>query len=109
MTDKRWKAQERLVARALGGERQPNTGRRAADVLAGPYAVEVKTRRKLPEWLTDAMAQAEDSARGRTPLVVLVEVRQGVRARRLAVLWLDDLPGICTRGDGSASQGAQQG
>jgi hypothetical protein len=49
MGEARWKRHERQVARALGGERLPNTGRRGPDALAGPWAIEVKTRRPLPQ------------------------------------------------------------
>jgi hypothetical protein len=51
VSEPRWKRHERLAARALGGERLPNTGRRGPDALAGPWCIEVKTRRTLPRWL----------------------------------------------------------
>ncbi|HXG41701.1 MAG TPA: hypothetical protein VNL95_04565, partial [Dehalococcoidia bacterium] len=73
MAEARWKRHERLVARLLSGERQPNTGRGGPDVLSAAWAVEVKLRRSLPGWLEDAIAQAEAAARGtgRAPLLVL--------------------------------------
>ena len=79
MPEARWKRHERQVAQALGGRRLPNTGRRGPDVVAGPWAVEVKLRRSLPQWLLLAIAQAEEGARatGRQPLVVLVEAPGG--------------------------------
>jgi hypothetical protein len=58
--------------------------------------VEHKARRRLPAWLTRALQQARDGAEGRTPLVVLSQVRQGVRARRYALLALDDLADLVT-------------
>ena len=94
MSEPRWKRHERLVARALGGERLPNTGKRGPDALAGPWAIEVKTRRTLPKWLLKAVDQAEGAAQatGRLPLVVLVHVPgQGRRARRFALLPLEAL------------------
>jgi hypothetical protein len=94
MSEARWKVYERQVARALGGERQPNTGRRGPDALAGPWAIEVKARRSLPRWLLAAIAQAEEGARatGRLPLVVLVHAPgQGRRARRFALMPLEAL------------------
>jgi hypothetical protein len=94
VAEPRWKRHERLVARALGGERLPNTGRSRPDALAGPWAIEVKTRRSLPRWLLKAIAQAEEGARatGRPPLVVLVHAPgQGRRARRLALMPLETL------------------
>ena len=92
--DGRWKRHEREVARLLGGVRQPNTGRRGADVLSPELAVEVKLRRSLPQWLLRALQQAEGAARetGRRPLVVLVHSPgRGKRARRYALLPLDAL------------------
>lgn len=96
MAEASWKRHEREVARLLGGERQPNTGRRGADVLAGEWAIEVKVRRRLPRWLEEALRQAEGaaSAQGRLPLLVLVHARgRGRRARRYAVLPLEALGG----------------
>ena len=89
-----WKRHERAVARLLGGQRQPNTGRREPDALAGPWAIEVKTRRTLPKWLLAAISQAEDGAKatGRRPLVVLVRPEgRGRPPLRLAVLPLEAL------------------
>jgi len=74
MPEARWKRHEREVARLLGGARLPNTGRRGPDVLAGPWAVEVKVRKALPRWLEGAILQAEEEAKatGRRRLAVLV-------------------------------------
>jgi hypothetical protein len=94
MSESRWKGHERLVARALGGERLPNIGRRAPDVLSPSWAVEVKTRRSLPRWLLAAIAQAEEGARasGRLPLLVLVLAPgKGRKARRFALMPLEAL------------------
>jgi hypothetical protein len=94
MSEARWKVYERQVARALGGERQPNTGRRGPDALAGPWAIEVKTRRSLPGWLLAALHQAEAGARatGRLPLVVLVHAPgKGRKAQRYALMPLEAL------------------
>jgi len=94
MSEPRWKRHERLIARLLGGQRLPNTGRRAPDALAGPWAIEVKTRRTLPKWLLTAIAQAEEGAEamGRLPLVVLVHAPgQGRRAQRFALMPLEAL------------------
>jgi len=87
----RWKRAEREIASALGGQRLPNTGRGNPDVLTtdGRYAVQVKTRETLPAWLTDAVEQAKRDAGDRLPMVVLNEVTQGKKARRLIVLDFD--------------------
>lgn len=61
-----WKKVERAVAKKLGGERIPVTGRirgSAPDIAHPVYAVEVKHRKCLPSWIRTAMAQAEASKR----------------------------------------------
>ena len=97
-----WKRHERQVARLLAGERQPNTGRRGADVLTARWAIEVKARRELPRWLLGALSQAEGSARatGRLPLLVLVHAPgRGRKVRCYALLPLQDLTSLVdTRG-----------
>lgn len=90
MTDRAWKRQERAVASILGGARQPNNGAAQADILTPRFAIEHKARKALPSWLTHALQQAQDGAHGRIPLVVLSECRQGAKARRYALLALDD-------------------
>jgi len=93
MTDRAWKRQERQVAAALGSRRNPNNGEHRTDIDAGPFAIEHKSRRSLPRWLTGALQQARAGADGRTPIVVLTEVRQGVKAKRYVLLdfadWAD--------------------
>jgi hypothetical protein len=44
MADKRWKARERRVATPLGTTRNPNNGRRQADIDTARYAVGRKCR-----------------------------------------------------------------
>ncbi len=52
--------------------------------------MQVKTRKELPAWLWAAVDQAErDACAGERPAVVLSEVTQGTRARRLVVLDFD--------------------
>ena len=71
----RWKATERKVAAILGGERVPVSGRQrgsAPDVSHSWLSIEVKDRKKLPEWILDAMSQAVASQKpGQLPIVVL--------------------------------------
>ena len=77
MTDKAWKRCERRVAKYIGGERVPITGRTrgsAPDIQHNWLSVEVKYRAKLPAWLHDAMDQAIASKMPRqTPCVILCE------------------------------------
>lgn len=63
-----WKQTERRIAKLVGGERVPITGRQrgdAPDIKHDWLSLEVKHRKKLPEWLHDAMDQAIKS---KTPL-----------------------------------------
>ena len=73
MTDKVWKQTERAVARRLNGRRQGATGKATADVVSGWLSVEVKHRKRLPEWLKTALDQARTGAGERLPIVVLHE------------------------------------
>jgi|SRR5579884_976110 len=109
MSDTRWKRAEREIAQALGGQRLPNNGTGQPDVLTATYAVQVKTTKQLPAWLVAAVEQARrDAGPDRLPLVVLNEVSQGRRARRLAVLdfdvWRQVLAGAAGAGDAPATR-----
>src|SRR5919202_3304144 len=90
MSDKRWKRQEREIARALGTARIPNTGRAGADLKLPGWALQVKTRTTLPAWLIAAVEQAQrDAGADERAAVVLTAVSQGRKARRLVVLDFD--------------------
>lgn len=67
------------------------TGKAAADVISPVFGIEVKTRKSLPGWLTEALAQARRNCPdGKTPLLVIAWCPgQGRRVRRYAVLDLD--------------------
>ena len=72
-----WKEHERRTARRLSGQRSPNTGKQTADVTAGVWSIECKSRKDLPAWLLDAMTQARRNAGdGQTGIVVLHQVGQ---------------------------------
>jgi hypothetical protein len=77
VTDKAWKSAERRIAKYIGGERVPVTGRArgsAPDIKHNWLCPEVKYRKSIPEWIKDAMRQAEASAMPRQmPCVILVE------------------------------------
>lgn len=71
----RGKTTERSVARRLGGKRNGATGLATADVETAVFAIETKSRKTLPDWLTAAMAQAVRNAPdGKTSLLVLHEL-----------------------------------
>lgn len=96
-----WKAAERRVAAALGGQRVPITGRARGDVPDVAHerlSVEVKSRGSLPRWLCEALEQAEAAAAGgRVPVAILH--RTGDRYdRALAVLRLSDLVALLGAG-----------
>ncbi len=76
MSSKTWKEHERRTARRLSGVRNGNRGTATSDVDAGPFAVECKSRKEIPAWLLDAMAQARRNAGDRVPIVVLHQVGQ---------------------------------
>lgn len=69
---------ERAAAKFLGGVRTGNTGRAAADVTVGDWAVvEVKARRALPAWLKHAVAQVEsEAARAVSPRLAFVQIHE---------------------------------
>ena len=72
---KDWKACERKIAALLGGERVPVSGRGrgySPDIRHERLSIEVKSRKKLPAWVEDAMKQAEASAKDeQLPIVAL--------------------------------------
>lgn len=69
-----WKRVERDVAKRVGGERVPVSGRQrgdAPDIRHEHLSLEVKHRKALPAWMHDAMRQAEASAKpGQLPMAV---------------------------------------
>jgi hypothetical protein len=75
MADKTWKAVERRIAGLLGGERVPVSGRQrgeSPDIAHIWLSLEVKHRKKFPDWLHDAMDQAVKSKKDyQLPTVVL--------------------------------------
>ena len=53
----------------LGGKRIPINGRGGVDVDHPVFAVECKYRRVLPQWITQAVAQAKRDPQNRLPIV----------------------------------------
>jgi hypothetical protein len=72
---KDWKACERRVAELLGGRRVPVSGRgrgNAPDIAHDQLSIEVKSRKRLPAWIEDALRQAEASSKnGQLPVAIL--------------------------------------
>jgi hypothetical protein len=106
---RQWKVGERIIARLLGCERIPLTGRARGkahtDLVSNWLAVEVKTRKRLPIFLEDAMDSAErgmyyanaKDEKIRLPIVVIHADHADYR-RSLVVMRLgdaDDYFGLC--------------
>lgn len=86
----RWKGHERAIAVLLDGKRLPNNGFGQPDVVAGVLAVQVKTKRVVPKWLTDAVNQSiRDADPEQQPVVVVVHARAGLPAKRYLIADLD--------------------
>lgn len=77
MSEKIWKACERRIAKYIGGVRVPITGRQrgdAPDIRHSWLSPEVKYKRKFPDWMHDAMRQAEAAKVGvQLPVVIMAE------------------------------------
>lgn len=86
--EKRWKRQERRVARLLNARRNPHDGSGGPDVENTWLVAEVKDRKKLPEWLLEALDQARTKAE-RTRLGVVV-LTSSSTPQVLVVLHVDD-------------------
>jgi len=71
-----FKGVERSLAKRLNGERTGHTG--GADVQTDWLCAEVKSRKTLPQWVRDAVAQAKRNA-GISQLPVAILHQQGQR------------------------------
>ena len=88
---KTFKGVERAIAQRLAGERVGHLG--GADVVTDWLAVEVKTRKALPGWIRDAVAQAKRNAGiSQLPVAILHQVGQR-HAGDLVVIALADFEG----------------
>ena len=83
---------ELQIAKMLGTGRNPADGHSHTDIHAGRYAVEVKARKALPQWMWSAMQQAVDDLKdGReVPVVVMVQSDIGQVPQRYALLKFED-------------------
>lgn len=94
MSEKGWKRTERKIAEILGGRRIPISGRQrgdAPDIAHDTLSLEVKNRKSIPAWLTEALTQATASSRdGRLPVAVLHQQGKPY-ADALCVIRLEDL------------------
>ncbi len=68
----------------------PNSGTGQPDVRLPGWGLQIKTKTALPAWLWAAVDQAaRDAGPDERPAVILNQVSQGRRARRLVVLDLE--------------------
>ncbi len=92
-----FKGVERAIAKRLNGERTGHTG--GADVVTNWLAVEVKSKKHLPQWLRDAIAQARRNG-GISQLAVVILHQVGQRHDGdLVVLTLADFENWFGDGD----------
>ena len=83
--------QEREIARTLGTARQSDEGSGQPGLRIAGWAVRVVTRGTTPRWLWSQLDQAtRDAEPGERPAVVLSDVVQGRKARRLVLLDFDE-------------------
>jgi len=92
MADKRWKKHERAVAEAMHTHRNPNNGEHRLDIETPVWGVEHKLRKRVPDWLHAAVAQAVNAAEplNKRPAVVISESRRGVGTIRYVVMRFED-------------------
>ena len=62
MPEKRYKRQERRVAKIMGAQRNPHDGSGKPDVESEWLVVENKDRAKLPKWILETVYQARRKA-----------------------------------------------
>ena len=74
MPEKRWKRKEREVARMLGGTRNVEKGVKQPDVEGPDFVVQVKDRRRLPDYVIEGLFDAKSHAKikkKRFPILVV--------------------------------------
>ncbi len=102
MPDKPWKVAERRVAEILGGERIAVSGRvrgHAPDIEHPALSLEVKSRKSIPAWLTEALEQATASSRDDKLPVAVLHAAGRQYADALVVLRLEDLADYLSKPD----------
>ena len=99
MSEELWKRTERKIAGDFGTERVLQKGRDVPDFETDAVIGEVKSRKTLPKWLKDAMAQARQYAQPlNCKLPVLCLKERGMRGYLVVihsedfVQWYGDLP-----------------
>ena len=88
MTEKRWKAQERRVARALNAKRNPRDGTPGPDVENLLLVAEVRDRKTIPDWLLANLAVAREHAGGKRLAMLVLTTSSSTQA--FVIMDLDD-------------------
>lgn len=74
MTEQFWKAAERRICESFGGRRRGVTGRGESDCIHDWLAIEIKTRKVIPDYIKLWIMQAEENAEpGQLAIVVMHE------------------------------------
>ena len=105
MADKRWKSNERTIARRLGGKRVPITGRGRGDVPDADVpdsTPEIKSRKVIPLWLKEARDQAKAASKQGKPPVVIVHEAGTHHDNDLVLMSLKDYEALLGRREGAA-------
>lgn len=85
---KYWKDHERRIATAIGGKRISAPWRQGADVVNNWLCIECKARKKLPQWIEDALRQAEKDAKEyQLPIAVLHEKGRHQKNDLVVIRW----------------------
>jgi hypothetical protein len=88
-----WKRTERKIASIIGGERVPVTGRQRGDVPDIRHdwlSVECKHRRSVPQWLQEALQQAQAAVRGDQLPIAVIHPHGARHSDDLVVMRLGD-------------------
>jgi len=95
---KSWKMFEKKLASYLGGEVRSRAlrGEAVEDVQWGAFSVEAKTRKKVPQYIHDWLAQAKENCEGRVPVVVWHQDRTAM-GEQIVLLSLNDLVWLAER------------
>ncbi len=87
-----WKTVEKKVMQALGGQRTgpAGYGRAVEDGHAGQFSAEIKHRADIPNWLKDALSQAENNAPAGSLPILVIHPKHARYTNSLVVLRLND-------------------
>jgi len=105
MPEKLWKRAERRLCEMLGGKRRGATGRDDPDCVHEWLAVEIKCRKKMPQYIKDWLHQAYTNAEDDKLTVVVWHEAGCIYANAVMMMFLGDF--LDWFGDGDALQAEQ--